>query len=435
METAILALAILAGPPPEVTVAGPWQVAVSAGRIGDAQAVAPVTLAVEPPERVVVRDEEHHPLPFFNPQQPPWNRGARLSGVITQETTARFALVPDTLRVKSGLGDAPAYRAERDYGVLLDWGCLGRVEGSTIPEQAPVWVDYEYGLCRLDTISVDAQGTVHLRRGEPHVNVPQPPVLPAGERPLANLWLPARLAALGPANLFAITETAYPEPPRAEPSVMERCCPKTLAKLRAGEAVRILAWGDSVTVGTFAGAENRWQVQFAERLAERFPRASIEVIHHGWGGRNSQSFVNEPEGSEYHYAGTVVGAGADLIVSEFVNDAGFTAEQVETIYGGYLADFTAAGAEWVILTPHYVRPDWMGLESERDCDDDPRPYVAALREFAARHGVALADASLRWGRLYRQGIPYTTLLLNAINHPDARGMKLFADALMALMPE
>ena len=55
-----------------------------------------------------------------------------------------------------------------------------------------------------------------------------------------------------------------------------------------------------------------------------------------------------------------------------------------------------------------------------------------LRQFAARHDVALADASLRYGRLWRQGIPYNTLMLNAINHPDERGMRLFADALIAL---
>ncbi|BDC48131.1 hypothetical protein F183_A04470 [Bryobacterales bacterium F-183] len=76
----------------------------------------------------------------------------------------------------------------------------------------------------------------------------------------------------------------------------------------------------------------------------------------------------------------------------------------------------------------------MTLDRERDIDDDPRPYVHGLRDFARKHKdeVALADASLRYGRLWRQGIPYNTLMLNAINHPDARGMQLFADALMAL---
>jgi hypothetical protein len=32
-------------------------------------------------------------------------------------------------------------------------------------------------------------------------------------------------------------------------------------------------------------------------------------------------------------------------------------------------------------------------------------------------------------------VPYSTLLVNAINHPDERGMALFADALMALFQD
>jgi hypothetical protein len=47
--------------------------------------------------------------------------------------------------------------------------------------------------------------------------------------------------------------------------------------------------------------------------------------------------------------------------------------------------------------------------------------VAGLRQFAAKHNVALADASLRWGRLLKPGLPFTTLLSNSINHPDDRG--------------
>lgn len=38
------------------------------------------------------------------------------------------------------------------------------------------------------------------------------------------------------------------------------------------------------------------------------------------------------------------------------------------------------GAEWIILSPHYVRPDWMGLTKEREIDDDPRPYVKGDRK-------------------------------------------------------
>jgi hypothetical protein len=108
--------------------------------------------------------------------------------------------------------------------------------------------------------------------------------------------------------------------------------------------------------------------------------------------------------------------------------------QVRDNYSKALRDFQAIGAEWIILTPHYVRPDWMGLTRQRDIDDDPRPYVGELRQFASNNPVCLADASKRWGRLWRQGIPYTTLFVNSINHPDERGMKIFADSLMALFP-
>ena len=95
-------------------------------------------------------------------------------------------------------------------------------------------------------------------------------------------------------------------------------------------------------------------------------------------------------------------------------------------------DLKAIGVEWIILTPHYVRPDWMGLKSEKNVDDDPRVYVKSVREFAAENNIALADASMRYGRLWRRGIPASSLMMNTINHPNPFGMSLFADAIMAL---
>ena len=158
------------------------------------------------------------------------------------------------------------------------------------------------------------------------------------------------------------------------------------------------------------------------------------MLTEAWGGRNTGSYLAEPPGSPHNYREKVLAVKPDLIVSEFVNDGGLKPAQVSERYGKLLADFQGIGAEWIILTPHYVRPDWMGLNRERDVDDDPRPYVAGLREFAPQHQIALADASRRYGRLWRQGIPYSSLMLNSINHPDARGMKIFADSLMELFP-
>jgi len=413
--------------------AGPGEVEVDGKLVRVPKAAA---LPVAPPEVVTVTDEAHDRLPFFNDKAAPWTKGANLRGVTTQETTAADMLVPDSVRVTLAKGDGQALAPDEDYGIDRRWGTFGRLEGGALGEATPVFVDYQYGVCRIDSVVVDAAGKVSLIAGKSHVNVPWPPEVPAGQTRVANVWVPGRLPKLTEANLFPILDDAYPEPPQPQPTPAERFVPKALAKLRSSAKLTILAWGDSVTVGTFVPnwQQNRWQEQFVTRLKERFPQANIELVTVARGGRNIQSFLNEPPGSQYNYKEQVLDRKPDLIVSEFVNDAYLDPAGVERMYGQRLTDFAGIGAEWIIQTPHYVRPDWMGLTSERDCDDDPRPYVKGLREFAAKHKVALADASLRWGHLWRQGIPCTTLLLNAINHPDRRGMKLFADALMALFP-
>jgi lysophospholipase L1-like esterase len=343
----------------------------------------------------------------------------------------------NSLELRAGPGiDAEVFRKGVDYEADLTWGTIGRLTNGSIKAGQPVYASYRHAELRLDAVVLARDGRIVLRAGKPLAAAPSPPVVESGERHLANIWLPGRVAKLAPEHLFAISELSYPEPPKPVPTVAEKLTPKALRKLQSGEPLRILAWGDSVTVGTYVPdhARNRWQEQFMARLRERFPKAKIELVTEAWGGRNTGSYLGESPGSEHNYREKVLGAKPDLVVSEFVNDAGLNPAQVEERYSKLLGDFQGIGAEWIVLTPHYVRPDWMGLNRERDVDDDPRPYVAGLRSFAMKHDVALADAAKRYGRLWRQGIPHSTIMLNSINHPDARGMKIFADALMELFP-
>jgi len=429
--TMIVAAATAA--PAELRAVGDWDVSVRVDQPRSRTAV----LRVTPPQRVTVTAERHAGLPLFNPNTGGWVKGAQLLALRAQETTTPFLLEPDSLVLRAGPGaDAETFRRGQDYEADLDWGTVGRLPGGRIAEGQPVFASYRYAPLRLDAVVLTRDGKLALRPGEPRSAAPSPPPPRAGERSLGNIWIPGRISKLGPEHLFPVLETAYPEPPKPKPTPAETRLPRTLKKLRAGEAVRILAWGDSVTDAGYLPnpGRERWQEQFVARLRDRFPRGKIELVTEAWGGRNTASYLAEPPGSPHNYREKVLGAKPDLVVSEFVNDAGLNPQQVQERYGRLLADFQAIGAEWIILTPHYVRPDWMGLNRELDVDDDPRPYVAGLREFAARHPVALADASRRYGRLWRQGLPYSTLMLNSINHPDARGMKLFADALMELFP-
>ncbi len=429
--TAMVSMTVALGAaesPAKMTVIGDWRIAVeAAGKRAE--------FTIEPVETVTVVAEKHGQLAIYDEKKPGYGRGNKLRGVLAQECTARNMLIPETLVLRAGADEqSPLFVRGKDYEFASDWGTFGRLPDGAIGEKQPVFCSYQYSLPRLDSVILDANGQLQLRRGVGHVANPVPPALAAGELRLANVWLAGRMDKLGDAQLFPLLEQAYPEPPKQSPTVAEQLLPKTIAKLRSGEPIRILAWGDSVTVGTFVPNPDteRWQMQFLARLRERFPKAQIEMLTEAWGGRNTSSYLNEKPGSPKNYQEKVLDLKPDLIVSEFVNDAFMTEEQVYERYGKLLADFKGIGAEWIILTPHYVRPDWMGLNREKDIDEDPRRYVKGLRIFAQQNNIALADGSLRYGRLWRQGIPYSTLMLNAINHPNAFGMKLFADALMAL---
>ncbi|HLK58177.1 MAG TPA: GDSL-type esterase/lipase family protein [Chthonomonadaceae bacterium] len=434
----ILGLGILAGvaeAAPQVQVVDKWEVRVSPGvvlvghthvKIKDS-----ITLRVAPSDRVQVKNERYESLPLFDANGAPWAKGAKLRGLTTFETTAPDMLVPESVHVKSAPNAAPL-KLGVDYALEPRWATFGRLPEGALKANPPVWVDYEYGRGRIDSIVVDRYGDVSLVQGAPHNATPLPPQPGQEATTLANIWVPGRLSALTDANLYPILEQHYPEPVHAGHPPAATLLPKTWAKLKNGEQLHILAWGDSVTDGGQASDEmHRYQCRFATLLHQRFPDAMTELSTVAWGGRDSDSFLKEPPGSPHNFEEAVLAPHPDLILMEFVNDAYLTPAQVEERYSALLRRFREIGAEWIILTPHYVRPDWMGASSVR-VESDPRPYVAGIRQFAEKHHVAVADASLRWGHLLAEGIPYTTLLSNSINHPDDRGHEIFAQALMEL---
>lgn len=414
----------------KLEIQGDWGIQVSKG--GESNSVR---LCISPPPLHQVATEPCRPMPVFNPGAGGWVKGYRLQRVRTQETSAKGSLVPESLQLRAGPEeDAPLLRAGSDYLVDLEWGTVGWKEQVGSSTERVAFASYRYGESRIDSIVATADGRITVRQGAPHVTVPGTAALKTGDTLLANVWLPVRASRLTPDLLFPVLETGYPEPPTRAEAAAKTQIPKTYAKLLNGEPLRILAWGDSVTDGSFLAnpPTERWQEQFVARLRKKYPKANITLITQAWGGRNTDAYRAEPPGSPHNYREQVLGVKPDLVVSEFVNDGWMSAEMTDARYRVILEELKGIGAEWIILTPHYILPDWMGVSRLRDIDDDPRGYVKGLRAFAAANGVALADASLRWGRLWRQGIPYMILMLNAINHPDPRGMKLFADSLMEL---
>jgi len=425
--TTLVALC-LQGAPVEMKILGDWQLQVSINGIN-------AILKIEPAEQIAVVDEKIEALPLYNPRAAQYSRGWKLAGVRCCECTVHYAMDPDSLVVRTAPGAEPLVRG-KDYETELSWGCLGRLEGGAIGQQTAVFVSYRYGKMRLDSVVLTDSGKIELCKGASHLSLPQPPMLQDKDTRLGNIWVCATDRKLNDSMLFPIMETRYPETDKASSAIAEQLLPKTMAKLQSGGTLRILAWGDSVTHGGYLPdyQKNRWQAQFVRRLRKKFPQAEITLMTEAWGGRNTASYFNEPPGSKHNYDEKVLALKPDLVISEFVNDANLNEAVVYERYGRIRDDFKKIGAEWIIMTPHYVRPDWMGLTSQKQIDDDPRAYVKAVRKFASENDIAVAEGSLRYGRLWRQGIPYLTLMMNNINHPNPYGMSLFADALMELFP-
>ncbi len=423
-------------------------------RVGDKT----VAFEIAPSSWKTVVDEKWDAVPTFNPAAAPWAKGRVLRGVNACECAVFGALDPTSVEVRLA---ATGEKLERGKDFEFDdgWGSLGRLEGGKIAENAAVLINYRCVESRIDSIVENADGSVALVAGEPRVLSPVPPTLDAGQKRLVNVYSTGRGADLSDATLFPVDSAFATNDPSdakafcdgvarfyrengapATPSVSDvgaakTFLPKTWKKLTSGEEVRILAWGDSVTACGYLPDDQRWQVKFVERLQKMFPNAKITLLTEAWGGRTTDAYRAEPPGSPKNYREKVLDLRSDLIVSEFVNDAYMDEPTVARRYGEMKKDFDEIGAEWLILGPHYVRPDWMGLASERDVDDDPRALVRGLRAFAAENDVPFADAPALYGKLWRAGIPYLTLMTNNINHPNEFGMEIFAAALARLFEE
>ncbi len=315
-----------------------------------------------------------------------------------------------------------------DYLADAAYGTLGLTAESSVTAEDEVEVDYRFSLRRLDSIVSAADGRRVLRQGESHLTTPPAPDLEEGDRLLANVFVDyfgdGKDAEVFPIERSAADAVTFTTAGRI---------PRTLAKIRKSKPVKIVCWGDSVTVGGDASSpQTRYPAVLESRLKAKFPTAEISVQTVAVGGSNSRQWLypdrfagRVPEQTKWQ---RVVDAKPDLVTIEFVNDGGMTAEQVNSDYAEILKRVRKIGAEVILITPHFTRPAKMRMGTLRE--PDRRTYVLALRRFADGRGLAVADASSRWGHLWREGIPYVTLLANGINHPDDRGHAMFADELM-----
>ena len=339
-------------------------------------------------------------------------------------TTAPYALIPESLVVRE---NGRVLKKGEEYSCDTTWGTLGVGKDKKI---RTVTVDYKLKLLRIDSIIQKKDGTVILRKGESHLTAPLVPKLKEGEKRQANIFV----------NYYKNIDNKIKLPvvegkEKAITATSSAGIAKTLEKLKSGKPVTIVCWGDSVTAGGDAsGKSYRYTAVFEKMLKNKFPKSAIAVKVIAVPGASSAQWLYPEEHANNFRTkrckwNKIVAAKPDLITIEFVNDAWLTTEQVQKQYSEIMKRAKAINAELIFITPNYTRMKMMGFKKQLS-GPDRRSYVKELKKFAKKNNVALADASARWEHLEKEGIPYIICLQNAINHPDDRGHRLFAEELM-----
>lgn len=228
---------------------------------------------------------------------------------------------------------------------------------------------------------------------------------------------------------FAYVDYAHSEKwkvPPAKPGLGAVQLPHTRQKLRAGQQVRIVAFGDSITAGGEASEPGLifWE-RWAAALRARHPHASIETTNGATGGDTTvQGLQRLPE--------KVLRQKPDLVLIGFgMNDhnrEGFGVP-VEAFAANLRTMITqirdATGAEIVLFSAFPPNPNW------HYGSHNMAAYADATERVAREERCAFADVYHLWMTVADRKKP-EDLLGNNINHPNDFGHWIYLQALEAI---
>lgn len=200
------------------------------------------------------------------------------------------------------------------------------------------------------------------------------------------------------------------------------------SKLANRQAVRIIALGDSITVGNNSGKvigfppyRKPWLEQFFDRLEQKFA-IKCHWENRAVNGSASDYPLNKPE---------VLAGAADLWIIAFgMNDlAHHSAEEFARNLRKIISQVAAAdpAAGFMLLTPMSGHPDW-----KRTPLESTARFSEEIRKIAGdTENILLADVNKLWSKVLTVKDFYD-LTGNGVNHPNDYGHTIYAAAVDAL---
>lgn len=235
-----------------------------------------------------------------------------------------------------------------------------------------------------------------------------------------------RFPSYGNGKFFVFVDYSCYEPLKLAKTLDARpLLPKTVAKLKSGQPLKLVAFGDSITAGGEASSVDlQFPSLYAKHLQRKFPRARVTLENGATGGDNTVmglARLNEK----------VLTRQPDLVLVAFgMNDhntpGGVPVEQFKANLEAIVDRIREkTGAEVILLSTFPPNPDWHYSSHRMD------EYAKATKQAAADRKAAYADVYGVWEKVLARKDP-PSLLGNNINHPTDFGHWLYEVALEAL---
>ncbi|MBN2109350.1 MAG: hypothetical protein JW832_18120 [Deltaproteobacteria bacterium] len=193
---------------------------------------------------------------------------------------------------------------------------------------------------------------------------------------------------------------------------------KAIAKLAAGESVRIAALGDSLTYGWMV---EKGYIDFLQAMLKaKYPAAAIQLINRGIPGDTA-------EGGLRRLKAQVIDESPDLVLVQFALNDVFTGcplAEYEKNIALIIERLQKDTAAEVLLLTSVALAD--------PCEDSlALPYYERLEQAAQQRSVSIARVHAYWKD--KAGGNFDGLLQSDGVHPTAAGYRLMAEAIMQVL--
>lgn len=194
---------------------------------------------------------------------------------------------------------------------------------------------------------------------------------------------------------------------------------KTIAKLKSGEDVKIVAIGDSLTYGWMVS--KGYLAFLNEMLRKRYPEASFQIVNKGIPGDTASGGLDRIDTDVFFYD-------PDCVLVEFaLNDAfcGYSPE----LFGRNIQEMIAGirkntKAEVVLVTAVW-------LDDPGSYDFVEKSFYGKLEELAEKFWLPVARVHEHWRRQVLSGaVDFQELVQFDGVHPTVSGYRLMAEAVM-----